>query len=55
MSGGTLGMWLDTALPFTKPGRGEDHAWCLAMLAEGRSLWSMSADHYLKIPTQVSK
>jgi hypothetical protein len=53
MTGGTLGFWTDTALDFTEPGRGEDRDWCLRSLAAGQSLWSMSPEHYLKIPTIV--
>ena len=56
MSGGTLAGWLAKALPFdqTLP-KGEDREWCLRMLKAGHSLCSMSAEHYLKIPTQVTK
>lgn len=52
MMGGTLAGHLSKALPFDAAlHKGEDHAWCRAMLKAGRSLWSMSALHYIKIPT----
>jgi hypothetical protein len=52
MIGGTLGFWTDTALDFDPGiGRGEDRDWVLRMIKGERSMWSCSADHYLKIPT----
>lgn len=55
MTGGTLGGWLDTALPFDATlAHSEDRDLVLRALKAGLSVWSMGPDQYLKIPTAPS-
>ncbi|HEX2881072.1 MAG TPA: hypothetical protein VHO25_16185 [Polyangiaceae bacterium] len=56
MSGGTLAVKIDKALPFDEQlPKGEDRDWVTRMLKAKRRVRSVSPDHYTKIPTQVTK